>query len=171
MLENFATNVTGGAGLSNPTFNSYFRAPRLDDDRNFQLRSRGKRITFSFTPSPDFSGCFAAGIYIGLHFTVFAKAGSEGDDENNDDGKDRNMAYAVLCLFPIVAGIFLIFLWILVDQARSKTCLTYGSINFLLINFPALYPNAHHKEAGHEVRLHVEPLTAEGQRGEGDHLQ
>ena len=62
-----------------------------------------------------FSGCFAAGVYIGLHFTILSIAASEDDTESSEDGEDSSSsahpAYAVLCLFPIVAGIFLIFIW------------------------------------------------------------
>ena len=61
------------------------------------------------------SGCFAAGVYIGLHFTILSpdsedEDGGGGGDEEEEEGLPHP-AYAVLCLFPIVAGIFLIFIW------------------------------------------------------------
>ncbi len=69
------------------------------------------------------AACFAAGVYIGLHFTILAEKEEEGQpfegrnsadfdggDDDSDDGS-AHPAYAVLCLFPIVAGIFLIFIW------------------------------------------------------------
>ena len=53
------------------------------------------------------SGLFAGGVYISLRFTLLAPPEQQG-------AADR--ARAVLCLFPIVAGIFLVFAWILADQ-------------------------------------------------------
>ena len=57
------------------------------------------------------SACFAAGVYIGLHFTILADEKDAGDEDSEEDGEGFHPAYAVLCLFPIVAGIFLIFIW------------------------------------------------------------
>lgn len=52
-------------------------------------------------------GCFAGGIYLALWFTIL---------QQPDKTKPEDQVLAVLAVFPIVGGIFLIFLWILVDQ-------------------------------------------------------
>ena len=57
------------------------------------------------------SGCFAAGVYIGLHFTILSPDSGDGGDGDEEEDGLPHPAYAVLCLFPIVAGIFLIFIW------------------------------------------------------------
>jgi len=70
------------------------------------------------------TGCFALGLYLALWFTVFYPKPDPNDDD--DDGGNQQQrsnnqggnheAMAVLALFPIVGGIFLIFLWLFVDQ-------------------------------------------------------
>ena len=61
--------------------------------------------------SHNISGCFAAGVYIGLHFTILSIASEDEESNEDEDSSSAHPAYAVLCLFPIVAGIFLIFIW------------------------------------------------------------
>ena len=61
--------------------------------------------------SYNISGCFAAGVYIGLHFTILSIAAEDEESNEDEDSSSAHPAYAVLCLFPIVAGIFLIFIW------------------------------------------------------------
>lgn len=53
-----------------------------------------------------FLGCFAGGIYVALYFTVL----------QSDEVQAEEKILAILAIFPIVGGIFLIFLWIFVDQ-------------------------------------------------------